>query len=244
MKNFCSGLFIFLVFSGCSSIRVIKYQKLPDDVYANNNLVKYFQDNKSPKIVLRVPGPNEKGNDNASLSSSASAAALNNPANVQNDNVAYNAIEKELLKEGFSVRDRKLFNGIMDKTKSTDYSKIGEETDTDLILEIISINPNVTYSTKNVTVISGGKSSSEVEISDYKRSGASIEFRMILVRTNEVAGTYKYNYNPCPEGGCPVTDWVYNKTTKQLELKDSVAVNALEDFVTQCTKDLIKSVKS
>jgi len=229
MKKFYPFLLLFLFGTGCSSIMMIKYQKLPNDVYANGNLKEYLKGNRSPKIVLRVPNSNDK--------------ATSNTKNAQNNDVLYNAIEKEFLKEGFSVRDRGLFNEIIDKSKSTDYSKIGEETNTDLILEVVSINPTVAYSTNKITVISGGKTSDEVQPVDYKKNGASIEFRLIMVKNNEIAGNYKYNYTPCVEG-CPLTDWTYNKRTKVLELKETVAVNALEEFITNCTQDLIRSFRS
>jgi hypothetical protein len=229
MKNIYLIPVVFLMLTSCSSIMMIKYQKQPNDVYANNNLKEYLRGNKSPKIVLRVPNSNDK--------------ATSNTANTQNNNVLYNTIEKEFLKEGFSVRDRGLFNEIIDKSKSTDYSKIGEETNTDLILEVVNINPIVQYSTNKITVVSGGNTSETVQQIDYKKSGASIEFRLIMVKNNEIAGNYKYNYTPCIEG-CPLTDWSYNKHTKVLELKETVAVNALEEFIRNCTQDLIRSFKS
>jgi hypothetical protein len=229
MKKIYAISVVLFIMASCSSIRMIKYSKLPDDVYANNNLKEYLKNNKSPKIVLRVPNSNDK--------------ATSNTITNQNNNVLYNAIEKEFLKEGFSVRDRGLFNEIIDKSKSTDYSKIGEETNTDLILEVVNINPTVAYSTNKITVVSGGNTTAEVQQIDYKKSGASIEFRLIMVKNNEIAGNYKYNYTPCVEG-CPLTDWTYNKHTKALELKETVAVNALEEFIKSCTQDLIRSFKS
>ena len=229
MKKNYLLLAAFFILAGCSSIMMIKYPKLPDDVYANNNLKDYLKSNRSPKIVLRVPNSSDK--------------ATSNTVNAQNNNVLYNTIEKEFLKEGFSVRDRGLFNEIIDKSKSTDYSKIGEETNTDLILEVVNINPTVQYSTNKITVLSGGKTSEMVQQVDYKKTGASIEFRLIMVKNNEIAGNYKYNYTPCIEG-CPLTDWSYNKHTKVLELKETVAVNALEEFIKNCTQDLIRSFKS
>jgi len=229
MKNIYLASLAFLLLSGCSSVMMIQYQKQPNDVYANSNLKEYLRSNTSPKIVLRVPNSNDK--------------ATSNTVNVQNNNVLYNAIEKEFLKQGFSVRDRGLFNEIIDKSKSTDYTKIGEETNTDLILEVVNINPNVLYSTNKITTVSGGKSTDQVQPVDYKKSGASIEFRLIMVKNNEIAGNYKYNYTPCQQG-CPLTDWTYNKHTKVVELKETVAVNELEEFIKSCTQDLIRSFKS
>jgi len=234
MKKFYLLIAAFFVLTSCSSIMMIKYTKLPDDVYANNNLKDYLKNNPHPKIVLRVPNTNDK--------------ATSNTVSTQNNNVLYNAIEKEFLKAGFSVRDRGLFNEIIDKSKSTDYSKIGEETNTDLILEVVNINPVVQYSTNKITVLSGGKTSEMVQQIDYSKPGASIEFRLITVKNNEIAGNYKYNYTPCIDG-CPLTDWSYNKHTKTsvlqvTKVKETVAVNALEEFIKSCTQDLIRSFQS
>jgi hypothetical protein len=232
MKKLYLFAFALLLSAGCGSYsNLIKYPKLPDDVYANTHLKEYLKNNKSPKIVLRVPNSNDK--------------ATSNTINTQNNNVLYNAIEKEFLKEGFNVRDRGLFNEIIDKSKSADYSKLGEETDTDLILEVININTAVLYTTNKITMVnnSDGTERGMLNNINYKKNGATIEFRLIMVKNNEIAGNYKYNYTPCING-CPLTDWTYNKRTKVLELKETVAVNALEEFVRSCTLDLIRSFKS
>jgi hypothetical protein len=232
MKKFSTLIVAVLFLSACGSYTsLVKYQKLPDDVYANNNLKDYFKNNSSPKIVLRVPNSNDRATSNTMISS--------------NNDVLYNAIEKELLKEGFNVRDRGLFNEIVDKSKSADYTKLGEETNTDLILEVVNINTAVSYSTNKITLVSNsnGPESSTLTPIDYKRLGASIEFRLILVKNNEIAGNYKYNFTPC-QNGCQLTDWAYNKRTKQLELKETVEVNQLEEFMKNCTQQLVTSFKS
>ena len=232
MRNLFLISVAFLLLTGCGSYTsVIKFQKVPDDVYANNNLREYLKNNKSPKIVLRVPNSNDKATSNTMI----------NP----NNNVLYNAIEKELLKEGFNVRDRGLFNEIVDKSKSADYTKLGEETDTDLILEVVSINTAVAYSTNNITLINNGNQSEKSVITsvNYKKPGASVEFRLIMVKNNEIAGNYKYNYTPCTNG-CQLSDWTYNKHTKVLELKETVEVNLLEEFMKTCTQQLVTSFKS
>ncbi|TWI97181.1 hypothetical protein JN11_03641 [Mucilaginibacter frigoritolerans] len=232
MKKIYLVITVFVILTSCGSYTsLIKYQKLNDDVFANNDLKEYLQNNKSPKIVLRVPNSNDK-------------ATSNTMTNTNND-VLYNAIEKELLKEGFNVRDRGLFNEIVDKSKSADYSKLGEETNTDLILEVVNINTAVGYSTNQITLKNNGSGpdGSSITPVNYKRVGASIEFRLIMVKNNEIAGNYKYNYTPCING-CPLTDWTYNKHTKAIELKETVEVNQLEEFMKNCTQQLVQSFKS
>jgi hypothetical protein len=233
MKKLYLIAVVLLLSTGCGSYTsVIKYQNLPNDLYANNSLKEYLKNNKSPKIVLRVPNSNDK--------------ATSNTINSQNNNVLYNAIEKELLKEGFNVRDRGLFNEIMDKSKSADYSKLGDETDTDLILEVISLNTDISYSTNKITLVNNngkGPDGSNLGAIDYKKNGASIEFRLIMVKSNAIAGNYKFNFTPCVDG-CPLTDWNYNKHTRVLEPKETVTVNILEGFITRCTQDLISTIRS
>jgi len=221
-----------LILSACSSsTRVIKFPKRPDDIYANNNLKEFFKSNSSPNIVLRVPNSADKATSNTSLT--------------QDNNVLYNAIEKEFLKQGFSVRDRGLFNEIINKSGSTDYSRIKDLTNTDLILEVVNIDPKVIYTTNRVAVIGKKRTTEQIGQIDYKRYGASVEFRLIMVKNNEIAGSYKYHYQPCPDG-CEIASFKFSgkKSSKQVELRETVSVNTLEEFITSCTKDLIRSFKS
>jgi hypothetical protein len=220
---------IFLA-SCSSSTKIIKYPKKSDEIYANNNLRQFLTSNSSPKIVLRVPNTADK--------------ATSNTATSKDNNILYNAIEKEFLKSGFSVRDRGLFNEIIDKSSSTDYSKIKDLTDTDLILEVVNIDPAVIYATNKIIVITKKKQTEEIQKIDYKRYGASVEYRLIIVKNNEIAGTYKYNYQRCPDG-CAVSSFTFSsKRSKQVILKETVSVNTLEEFIKRSTQDLIHSFKA
>lgn len=221
----------FLIASCTSSSRSIKFPKQPDEVFANNNLRTFFKTNKSPNIVLRIPNNNDKATSNTSSS--------------KDNNVLYNAIEKELLKEGFSVRDRGLFNELLSKSQTSDYSKIKELTNTDVILEVVNIDPAVVYSTNKVTVIKNKKEMEEIGKIDYKKYGASVEYRLIMVKNNEIAGTYKYNYQPCPTG-CELGTFKFTgkRMDQRVELKETISVNTLEDFIKMCTKDLINSIRA
>jgi hypothetical protein len=128
-----------ILLTSCSSFKeVIKYPTRSNDIYANNNLKDFFKNNKKPSIVLRVPNSDNKSGGNITTN--------------QDNNILYNAIENELLKEGYSVRDRGLFNELINKSGSTDYSKIKELTNTDLILEVVSIDTKVLYSTNKITI--------------------------------------------------------------------------------------------
>jgi hypothetical protein len=220
-------LYYFLLVSCTPTSRVIKYTTIGNEIYANANLKQFLKDNKSPSIVLRVANTSDK----ATSQTTTTKDLLNN------------AIEKELLKEGFSVRDRGLFNEIINKAQTSDYSRIKDLTNTDLILEVVNIDPGVIYSTNKVTLITNGKEKEVIQNIDYRRYGASVEFKLILVRNNEIAGSYKYNYKPCPNG-CELTSFQFtNKRSNEVALKESVQINLLEEFMQSSTKDLINSFR-
>ena len=222
---------IIILASCSSSLKSIKYPKRPNEVFANNNLKEFFRTNKSPNIVLRVPNTDDKATSNTSTN--------------KDNNVLWNAIEKELLRQGYSVRDRGLFNEIINKTGSTDYSKIKDLTNTDLILEVVNIDSKVIYSTNKVTLTGKKKITEQIGDVDYKRYGASVEFRLILVKNNEIAGSYKYNYEPCPDG-CTLGSFSFKgkRNRQEVELRETISVNTLEEFIKLCTQDLTKSFKS
>jgi hypothetical protein len=230
MRHLTFFAILFLI--SCSpSSKIIKFPKAPDEVYANNNLKEFFKDNKSPNIVLRVPNNNDKATSNTSTS--------------KDNNVLYNAIEKELLRQGFSVRDRGLFNELLSKAQTSDYSKIKDLTNTDLILEVVNIDPAVVYTTNKITLVGKRKETEQIGNIDYKKFGASVEFRIIMVKNNEIAGTYKYNYHPCPNG-CELGTFSFagRRANQKVLLKETVSVNTLEEFIKICTQDLIKSFRT
>ena len=221
-------LLSYLLLVSCATTsRVIKYPTIGNEIYANANLKQFLKDNKSPSIVLRIANTSDKATSQTTTAK----------------DLLYNAIEKELLKEGFSVRDRGLFNEIINKAQTSDYSRIKDLTNTDLILEVVNIDPAVIYSTNKVTQITNGKEKEVIQEIDYKRYGASVEFKLILVRNNEIAGSYKYNYKPCPDG-CELTTFQFTtKRSKEVALKESVQVNALEAFMQSSTRELINSLR-
>ena len=222
-----TSLICLLLVSCATTSRVIKYPTIGNEIYANTNLKKFLKENKSPSIVLRVANTSDKATSQTTTTK----------------DLLYNAIEKELLKEGFSVRDRGLFNEIIDKAQTSDYSRIKDLTNTDLILEVVNIDPGVIYSTNKVTLITKGKEKEVIQNIDYKRYGASVEFKLILVRNNEIAGSYKYNYKPCPTG-CELTTFQFaNKRSNEIALKESVQVNLLEEFMQSSTRDLINTFR-
>jgi hypothetical protein len=230
-KLLLSATFLAIIFTGCSSgKKIIKFAAVPDETYANPNLKKFFKENRNPNIVLRVPNNNDKATSNTSTN--------------RNNDVLYNTIEKELLKENFSVRDRGLFNELLSKSATSDYSKIKELTNTDIILEVVSIDPSVLYTTNKVTTVTSKKEAEKIGNVDYKEKGASVEYKVILVKNNEIAGTYKFNYKPCPNG-CELTTFKFTGKKSSLKpvLRETVEINTMEEFLKITTKQLINSFR-
>jgi hypothetical protein len=231
MKGLFYLAIAIMLHASCSSGRkIVKFPTKPDETYANPALKDFFKANANPNIVLRVPNTNDKATSNTSTN--------------KNSDILYNAIEKALLKENFSVRDRGLFNELLSKSQTSDYSKIKELTNTDIILEVVNIDPSVLYTTNKVTVIKGKAESEKIGDIDYKEKGASVEFKVIMVRTNEIAGTYKFNYKPCPDG-CEIGSFKFygRRKNRQIELREYVAINTMEEFLSLTTLKLIASFR-
>ena len=226
-----SATILAIILTGCSSgKKIIKFATIPDETYANPNLKQFFKENRNPNIVLRVPNNNDKATSNTSTN--------------RNNDVLYNTIEKELLKENFSVRDRGLFNELLSKSATSDYSKIKELTNTDIILEVVSIDPSVLYTTNKVTTVTSKKEVENIGNVNYKEKGASVEYKVILVKNNEIAGTYKYNYKPCPSG-CELLTFKFTGKKSSLKpvLRETVEINTMEEFLKITTKQLINSFR-
>ena len=121
MKNQKFTLIIAMLFIGligCTPVRklgTVTFQPNPPEIFTKSSLRTFLRQNDDPKIVLRVPTQNMTTTEEERFSLSP----------------IYNAIEKELLKGGFNVRDRGLFNEILEKSQNKDYSSIQELTDTD-----------------------------------------------------------------------------------------------------------------
>ena len=94
--------------------------------------------------------------------------------------------------------------------------------------------------------MSRGREFEVIQAIVYKGTGVSIQFKLIPVKTNEIAGTYNFNYKPCPDGCELIKFKPLAKCSSEVELKESVSSKSdeLEEFMKRCTKDLIKSFKN
>lgn len=224
------NLIILSLLFSCSTSKTLRYTKKPDNIVTTESLKDFLENNKNPKVVLRV--------------SNASFTVTEN----ENNDYLYNAIENELLANGFVVRDRQLFNQIIANNDNTiDYEVLKNKSDTDLIIELTRLDPSILYTTNKYY----DKNDKEKVDSykEYKRYGASIEFKVVLINSNEFAGVYKFNYTPCTEG-C-----VISKSLKQQAKErknrykegekpyEGVEMDDLEVFIKNATSKLVSEMR-
>lgn len=182
---------------------VFNYAAEKNDVVKNANKLKFLTDNPNPTIVLRVPH--------------ATQQVLEEDKNVKSDKIStntntlydvnvYNIIEKELLKGGFTVRDRALFGKVLEDKSVNDYSKITELTQTDFILELSNFQ-YVPYAFNSFEYTTSGKKGT---VNTYTHNcshsiflyGLKLEFKLIKVKENDFIGSFTYNYSPCSNNAC------------------------------------------
>ena len=271
MKNtylFC--LLIALSQISCSQKAVIRFAQKPSELASGDALTEIMLVNKSPRIVLRVPNT-RKGVTNTQGTTTYQTDIINpvivrqekggrSKAKTQHiesrydETALYNAIEKQLFKEGFSVRDRGLFNEVLDANQSVAYSKISSLTNTDLILELVRLDSLVGYATNTCYVEPDEQQRLINEYRDLR--GASVEFKLVHVKSNEIVGSYKIHYTPCLEGcrglykkAGSKGSFVSSNWQKPNERKLSnrsyqkLDQDELEAFITDATHQLVKSMR-
>jgi len=135
-------------------------------------------------------------------------------------------------------------NIVLRVPNNNDKATSNTSTSTDIILEVVNIDPSVLYSTNKVTLVGSKKEVEQIGNINYKEKGASVEYKVILVKNNEIAGTYKFNYKPCPNG-CELTTFKFSGRSynRKIELRETVEINTMEEFMKLTTKKLIASFR-
>ncbi|WP_188650411.1 hypothetical protein [Yeosuana aromativorans] len=230
--------YIFAAFNfSCSSTKTLKFYQKPDDIVKTESLKQFLNNNKSPKVVLRIP-------------QTSYSVTETDKKDLQSENFdyLYNAIENQLLASGFIVKDRQLFNQIIaNDGNNINYQKLKEKSDTDLIIELTKLDSQVLYQTNKYY----DKNNNE-KVEKYgnrKKYGASVEFKLVLINSNEFAGVYRFNYTPCVDG-CVISK-SYKDIKKELKLfkkngtkpYEGVEKDVLEDFIKSATIKLVKEMR-
>lgn len=207
---------------------MIKFDEQKNEFFTNDNLNEFLKSNEKPKLVLRVI-PQE--------------AKVSSDRPVQkNYSYLYGVMENELLKLGFTIKDRSTFNEILSKTNSSELLK-KELSDADLILEVVKIDDKVPYSTNKVSSIKKEELSQKQQQLNYKSIGAFVEYRIILVKSNEIGGTYKFHYQPCPHG-CAIEDFKLSGKEKDLKLTKSITQEIMQQFISTSIQEMVYFLQS
>lgn len=170
-------------FPGASEKRIY-FDEVPNEINTTAALKTFLSKNKNPKVVLRV------NNSKYTITESENLESL------------YSIIERELMSNGFEVRDRLLFNQITEnKDNTSNYENLYKKTDTDLILELMDMRP-VPFTTNIYRDLRTGET--KTGYGNATEFGGSIEFKVVIIKTNQFAGSYIFNTTPCTEylNGC------------------------------------------
>lgn len=262
--------FLLIGLGACAKKAVVRFTPKAPELTSADVLTEIMLVNKSPRIVLRVPNTrtgitNTQANSNSPIDQVASqpkgAKRLAKDAPYEAfryDEVSlYNAIEKQLFREGFSVRDRALFNEVLDANQRPNYSKISSLTNTDLILELVRLDNAIGYTTNVCYTQPDNQQRLIGEYSD--RRGASVEFKLVHVKTNEIVGSYKLYYTPCLDGCMgvykkagasavfllPDVSKVTDKRSPINKVKpyERLDQDELEAFIVDATHQLVKTMR-
>jgi len=226
-------LFIAVTLASCSSTtKTIRFAQAEDEIIKTDPLKQFLENEKNPKVVLRV--------NEGSYSITED----------ENNDYLYNSIESKLLSSGFIVRDRQLFNQIVgNKENSIDYEKLKNQSDTDIIIELTKLDSRVLYKTEIFEDNKGKKW--ETKGLEYRKYGAVVEFKIILINSNELGGVYRFNYTPCLDG-CLITNGFQSNTNSSYEKKKTditdnniagLEKDVFEEFIKDATNRLVVEMR-
>jgi hypothetical protein len=135
--------------------------------------------NPRPKVVIRVPNP------------------PNNVTEAEKFNSYINLIEKTFLQGGFVVRDRALLENLM-RAGSTDYRSIQRTIDTDIIVDILSLEFNISNPVDtffNITTQRQEQFATTANFIDCPK--AKLECRLTIVDKGQLGGLFTFYASRC-----------------------------------------------
>ena len=190
-KTLLVTLFILSVFYTEAFRRpvTVTFEKTKDEIFTKPQLKALLAQNPNPAILIRMPN----GNGNVSSGESGISGLEFTKAE---KNQVVSAIEKSLILSGFSVRDRAIYEKVLDNMNNGDYSKMADLTGTDLVLEVVDISLEEYHT--NTVDRKGADKSYNCNFSGFY--GWKVEMKIISVKLNEVVGLYTFYKTPCTKG--------------------------------------------
>lgn len=239
MKNAFILFFSAILIISCATksvpTKLSYFEQSPDEIVTTPALKKFLQTNKYPKVVLRVNNSKSKITQE------------------ENKEYLYTIIEKELMSNGFDVRDRQLFNQITEGSENkANYTNLNKHTDTDLIIELV--DENIVPYTTNIYIDpeTGEQKTGQYVIDAF---GVVIEFKIVMIKNNQFAGSYKFQMPPAPQvyqqGFLGTKDLkILAKVAKNKSKGDPAPVNTFDDskvnegFYKEAAKRLINALRN
>ena len=188
----------FLIVSCSPKLAMVKTAAKKNDITITSDMKQFSRENKNPSVVLRVP-----------FSTSSVSKAEQKRLLKYND--IYNQIEKNLLKAGFTVKDRGMLNNIL-STGQYDYAEIGKKIETDIIIEILSIDFEINNYVYKATEKETNK---EIAVEGNKLNPkiAKIECKLTIVDKGLTGGMLTLYYTTCTKGCDFYFSWNYQAVT-------------------------------
>ena len=169
--------------SGCAPYLVVVDPLVPDpNSVTQQALQDFMRSEERPSIVLRVPSPQLRVTESQG------------PQGEVEWNQGYNLIERELVRAGFTVRDRALLEAVLRSNQDLDYSVIQQKIDAQLILEITGIFVT-SYNNDQYRRVAEPNGIGILNGVFYLE-GWQFECRAILVESGEVGGIYTIHVAP------------------------------------------------
>jgi hypothetical protein len=236
-----------VMITACGGTRTVveapvkKYIKIPDeqknaDNYADKDLKKFVRDNPGCAVVVRDKYSSSGGNVSGTAVSSRLSELL----------------DQGLLRNGFNVKDRLLFEKVADKMGDNfDLTLLQTQTQTDLIFEVTEVKYNDAYPVDICYTVEGAK----LPLQEWKQTGLDkkgrpvmawvpysttfygkhIEIKVIMLTLNKVGGIFRYYITPCSDatGGCEFVD-----------IRDKVLYYRLPNSIEEEKNESARSVSS
>jgi len=204
-----------ILLQACMPSKVIKGTvKVAGDtheVIVQSEFRDFLKKNSKPSIVLRVP-------------TTTGTIMTTEAEKIGNYNSLYGRIERELMKAGYTVRDRNLLNNLLLSGQNLSYKEIGEKIQTDIMIEIISITShtilneemevellfpdklpkkkNGSYYGTDDFVWGQNKPVAEKDIKNMLTvRNYTVDCKIILVNEGRTVGMTTFYYNRC-DGDC------------------------------------------
>jgi len=185
---------LFLLVSCAPKLAMVKTIPKQNDIIITSEMKQFSKENRNPSVVLRVPY----------VTSSISETERKH---LSKYNDIYNQIEKNLLKAGFTVRDRGLLNNIL-STGQSSYAEIGKKIETDIIIEILSIDFAIDNYVHTAIL---KKSNKEIFVTTNPQI-AKLECKLTIVDKGLSGGILTLYYTSCTEG----CDFMFSKQTSSM----------------------------